>query len=148
MENFKRVHFKKEYPDNEFPWWRQLTSEEMRFMRQTIAQKIGEGHVADLLSLTTMVAASGELVDNVNAADEGFVLADVLKGLQIKPEKKICINWYRFDDIDEMIFEDLNRYFDDIWYPNSDDIEIFDSTFMWILSISHHGSVKIVQFSR
>ena len=38
-----------------------------------------------------------------------------------------------------------NKYFDDIWYPDSDDIDIFDQTLSWILTVLHNGDVKILQ---
>jgi len=62
--------------------------------------------------------------------------------LGISAEKKVYVNWYRYDNVDEIQFVDLTKYFDDIWYPGLDDIDIFDATFSWILSISHDGAVR------
>ncbi len=37
----------------------------------------------------------------------------------------------------------MSRWFDDIWYPASDDIDLFDSTLDWILSVSHSGLIDL-----
>lgn len=47
----------------------------------------------------------------------------------IKPQTNVYINWYRYDQVDEMAFVDLDKCFADIWYPGPDDIDIFDSEF-------------------
>jgi len=78
----------------------------------------------------------------INAENEHFDLAAVAKDLGISAEKKVYVNWYRYDNVDEIQFVDLTKYFDDIWYPGPDDIDIFDATFSWILSISHDGAVR------
>lgn len=55
------------------------------------------------------------------------------------------INWDRYEEIDEMGLDDLNRYFSDIWYPGSDEVDVFDSSFGWFLSVSPEGYVKVVR---
>ena len=54
------------------------------------------------------------------------------------------INWSDFKDIDVLDLEDVLRYFYDIWFPGMDDIEIFDETFNWLVSIRHDGVVSYV----
>lgn len=51
--------------------------------------------------------------------------------------KSVLINFCRFDDIDEMKLDDLNKYFYDIWYPVAEDIEIFDRECSWMILISY-----------
>lgn len=43
-----------------------------------------------------------------------------------------------------MSFVDLANFFDYIWFPSSDDVDIFDASFDWILSIDHAGFVKLL----
>ena len=38
--------------------------------------------------------------------------------------------------------DSLTKYFFDIWYWGADDIDIFDSTFKWVTSITHYGEVR------
>ncbi|MBY0263137.1 MAG: hypothetical protein K2Q20_12385 [Phycisphaerales bacterium] len=32
------------------------------------------------------------------------------------------------------------KYWDDLWYPSSDDLTVFDSSLSWLLSVWHDGS--------
>ena len=74
-----------------------------------------------------------------------------IKTRQIKIENFIRYNGeadfprYGFDDADEMHFGDLDKYFYDIWYPVTDDIDIFDDTFKWLLLIVHNGCLRMAK---
>lgn len=82
-------------------------------------------------------------IEDVNAR-ENFSLKTVLNNLCIYPNSKIYVNWYHFDDVNMFNYDDFNIYFYDIWYESSDDIDIFDESIDWILSIRHDGSVSII----
>lgn len=43
-----------------------------------------------------------------------------------------------------MRFKDLTEHFDYIWYPGPDDIEIFDDSLSWILSVDHGGYLRVL----
>jgi hypothetical protein len=78
----------------------------------------------------------------INAFNDDFNLNILLPNVGILTQNNVYINWYQFDNIDKMHFGDLSNYFDDIWYPESDDIDIFDDTFLWVLSIYHYGGIS------
>ena len=64
--------------------------------------------------------------------------------LNIKPNLQVYLNWYSFTDIDILNIIFLDKYFFDIWYPISDDIDIFDESLNWFLSIRHDGNVVLL----
>lgn len=141
MEKFKIDNFIREKNDKKFPCYRELPNEESRRILSEISLKIGlQGSPKDIVS---EIYNQGILLDTVNAESDDFLLSDVLSFSGITPRLKVFINWYRFDIIDEIIFTDLELYFHDIWYPGPDDIDIFDSTYSWILTVMHHGAVQI-----
>jgi len=141
VEAFKIENFRDEYPNKEFPWFRPLLEAELIEIRSKMFKllKVSDGN--NLIRLVNKIINEGVFLDNFNAENNKFSLAAVLNCLEITPLQKIFINWYRFDDIDEMYFDSLNDYFDDIWYSGPDDIDIFDKSFSWIISISHDGGV-------
>ena len=140
MESFKIEHFKKYNPTKDFPTFNTLTPVEAQEIYTRLSAEIGKIIPRDhLIKIINNLSTS---VKDVNTNNDEFLLESVFSRLNIQPNEKIYINWYQFDDIDEMRFDDLNKYFDDIWYPSSDDIDIFDSTFSWFLCISHDGNVK------
>ena len=95
--------------------------------------------------MTTAIDGKGVLLEGSRADDKQFQPANLLSNLKIQPRQNVFINWSRYDVIDEIGFSDLNKYFSDIWYPGPDDIDIFDSSFRWILSISPEGYIKLVK---
>jgi hypothetical protein len=69
-------------------------------------------------------------------------LQSTITRVGITPQQTVYIHWYYDDKIDEFYFADLAQYFDDIWYPGPDDIEIFDATLSWIVVVPHYGDVQ------
>ena len=84
-------------------------------------------------------------MEGLNAGDENFDLENVTQTAGISVHDKVFVNWYHFDKIDTLAFKDLAVFLGYIWYPSSDDIDIFDSSFSWIVSITHQGEVYIAQ---
>ena len=146
MENFKIEHFEKDNPSKEFPWFKTLSSDEAKVVYEEISRKIGTNVDPD--QLVIKIDEIGTPIKFFNASNEDFALTKVFETLNISPNENVFINWYRFDDIDEICLEDLNLYFDDVWYPGSDDIDIFDANFSWILSVSHSGDIKFLKTDR
>jgi hypothetical protein len=83
-------------------------------------------------------------IPDVKPSEEGFVLSDLFVRLKLEA-KNIYINWSRFDDIDEMSALEFSAVFHDLWYPSSDDIEIFDQGQKWVLLIRHFDVVQILR---
>ena len=63
----------------------------------------------------------------------------------IKQKKTVFINWYRLDQVDELRTSDVFRYFHDLWYPELDDIEIFDDSLNWFVIVTHYGQVRFLE---
>lgn len=114
----------------------------MQALRARFAQRVGCSQETDNLTLTRRVADGLTRVDGVNAEAEDFILSEAFERLGITPQSRVYVNWYRFDDVDRISLNNLSSYFTDIWYPGTDDIEIFDETCCWILSISHDGDLS------
>ena len=143
MESFKIKHFKRNNTNEEFPWFHSLTPYEAQLLYARLLKQMDLDNTKPQ-DLVRRVNKIGERISEENAANEKFELLKVCNFLNLKPQEKIFINWYHYDDIDEFFFAELNKYFDDIWYPGSDDIDIFDDTLSWILSVSHNGEIHIV----
>jgi hypothetical protein len=84
-------------------------------------------------------------VAEMNAASKEFSLVEVLRSLGIRRNRDVFINWKRFECIDRIALEDLSRYFDDIFYPGPDDIELFDETLKWFMLVDHEGAISITE---
>lgn len=89
------------------------------------------------------MAESQIKVTGKDAMDEGFSILNTLNGIIKNANDKLFVNWYRYDEIDIFKAGDLSTYFDDIWFPDVDDIDIFDNSLDWIVTIRHDGQVFI-----
>jgi len=140
MEEFKIVHFEKEKPGENFPFFIHLSNEEARVLFEKLQNKIGGSLTPQELSLEIRERSS--YLEGENAEKNDFSIKMVFDSIGVKTRINIYINWYLFDNIDKIHFSDFNQFFDDIWYPGADDIDIFDNTTDWLVSINHDGSIK------
>lgn len=140
MEKFKIVHFEKENPGENFPFFIHLSNEEARGLFEKLQNKIGGSLTPQELSLEIRERSS--YLVGENAEKDDFSVKRVVSRIGVKIRRYIYINWYLFDNIDKMDFSDFNQFFDDIWYPGADDVDIFDNTTDWLVSINHDGSIK------
>ena len=140
MQDFKVGNFARDHATESFPWYRTLTASECSALVREIARKArirADGGV-----VVKHIQAASDPLDHFDARNSRFRLWDVFGYVRVRPRPNVLINWGRFDDIDEMRASDLMRYFSDIWYPASDDIEIFDEQLGWIVSVGHEGDVR------
>lgn len=139
MDHFKIKHFEHDYSGSGFPWFRPLESSETQQIRRALAGLIGMDEVDDNLLLTKRLHNMSSPVYNIHVEAESFDLALTLDTLGMEPQPYVYVNWYRYDEVDCIRLEDLSRNFKDLWYPGSDDIDIFDNTLLWVLSVTHSG---------
>jgi hypothetical protein len=142
MDQFKIDLFEESFKRT-FPSFHSLNHDEMNEMIGKLSLRLGfDEPVNGSLLLKAIIV--NRVPTGVNAQDYNFRLDDFLHSLQIVPNGEIFINWHSFDKIDLMAFSDFTQYFDDIWFPGPDDIEVFDCGMDWILSIAHDGDLRIV----
>lgn len=128
MEDFKIQFFEKEY-NKKFIHFEHLTDYRCEVIRKNIFRVFFEKN-------KIIVGMKG-----VGFIEEFKNVEDVLKKINVSPKNKIYINWFNFENIDYLKYKDFVEYFDDLWFPASDDIDVFDDTFEWILSIRHDGYI-------
>ena len=116
MDQIKLENFRKEY-GFEMPIIRSLSNDECLKIRENLLHKFS--------------------LDNI---DEFFKI-DKFSKLGIATPNEIYINFNKFESIDILRFDDLDKFFSDIWYPSLDDIEIFDINLNWIISVRHYGEI-------
>lgn len=143
MDAFKIELFQKENPQCEFPQVTALSAEEMTCIRQKFAKKLSVDQNTTGKDLLNLLVKSSKSIMDYNACNSGFIVANVFNHLKIVPKANVYINWYQFDKIDTININDFIKYFDDIWFPSTDDIEIFDDTCDWVLLIAHDGYISL-----
>lgn len=145
MNEIKVQNFSKEHPDIRFPGWRSLSAQEAAEIRAQLAHRIGAREDLNEIALTRLILDRGIFIKELNALDVGFSLCALLANLDIVPRPNVFLNWHHFDDIDQMRLEDVDKFFEYLWYPSADDLDLFDDSLSWLLSISHDGDIKIAR---
>ena len=128
-----------DYGGAAFPWHRQLSNEE----RDALVAKVTKSDMT-LEHATRAIwhhLASGHIVMNAN--DEGFSLLTAANVLDftITNTAYLCWDWFEF--VYEFNFADVDRCFDDLWYPVADDLLIVNATVTMALGVMHEGDILI-----
>lgn len=144
MEQFKVQHYLSAHPGSPFPKFQHLSEDDATALRCRIIERCGLGEMLSPLDMTKAIRARQQPISQVNAESSEFRLDVAVAAVGICPRPLVYINWYRYDDIDEIGFADFARQFRDIWYPSSDDIDLFDDSLTWILSIDHDGHLSVL----
>lgn len=143
MEPIKIANFRRAHSSIQFPKFDSLDAEGCTEVRQVVAARLGLPSDCMPCEVTSKLheqpGAQLGRVPEVEALD----LRCVLRQAGVEAGNRVFLNWYHFDDIDEMDVDELSRYFDDIWYPASDDLDLFDGTFSWVLSVYHSGRMVL-----
>ena len=136
MEEFKLKIFKKDY-GFDFPQFIHLSESESLLLKKRLCKKFGSTDS----SLIDDICLIQKCLQGINAEEE-FKLIKTLQYLKINFLNDVFINWYKFDDIDKIELIEFDKYFYSTWYPGADDMDIFDNSLSWIVSIRHDGCVS------
>lgn len=140
MEDFKKELFKKEYKKG-FPYYFELGKEDCVEIKKRIIDKFKFKNE----NFENCLRENQFLLDYTNAEDDNFDFLSLLNNLNLKKEEYILINWISFENIDKFSINDFYKYFKDIWFPISDDIDVFNENLDWIISIRHDGAIYCTQ---
>ena len=139
MDQIKLENFRKEY-GFEIPIIRSLSPNECLKLREKLLHKFSLKNIDEFFKIDKF-----SRLDGFSADEENFDLKAVFGKLNIAMPNEICINFNKFESIDILRFDDLSKFFSDIWYPSLDDIEIFDINLSFIISVRHYGRIYYVK---
>ena len=140
MDQIKLENFRKEY-GFKMPIIRSLSAGECLKIRENLLHKFSLDDVDEFFKIDKF-----SRFDGFNADEEKFDLKAAFRKLNIATPNEICINFNKFESIDILHFDDLLKFFSDIWYPSLDDVEIFDLNLSFIFSVRHYGVIYYFTF--
>ena len=137
MDQIKLENFRKEH-GFEMPIIRSLSPDECLKIKENLLHKfsLNDSEIDEFFKIDKFSKLDGFNADEVN-----FDLKTAFNELGIATPNEICINFNKFENIDILHFDDLSKFFSDIWYPSLDDIEIFDINLSFIISVRHYGAI-------
>jgi len=140
MDEIKILNHERECGKGSFPGFKHLSAGEARELKDSLAIKLGSRDATG----AELVSAIANSVDSVASMDESglaFDLIELLRTQHFDLCERIYLNWYHFDDLDEMALIDLAEHFESIWYAGADDLDVYAPSAGWILSIHHSGEI-------
>jgi hypothetical protein len=145
MEAFKVVLFEQAHAGS-FPSYRSLAPAEGQALKARVASRFGLPVLAasSATEFAAALTARQTYYPEANAQEE-FALLPLFTALAITPQPELFINWANwatFEELDAFQTTDVAQYFSDLWYPGADDIDLFDASVDWVISIRHDGVVS------
>ncbi|WP_103573781.1 heat-shock protein, partial [Campylobacter concisus] len=134
MDQIKLENFRKEH-GFDMLIIRSLPAGECLKIRENLLHKFSLQNIDEFFKIDKF-----SRLDGFNADEANFDLNALFSELDIATPNEICINFNKFESIDILHFDDLSKFFSDIWYPSLDDIEIFDINLSFIFSVRHYGA--------
>ncbi len=144
MQEFKIHNYERDNGKGTFTPFRHLSCEEGAILRTALGRRLKLPENALGCDILRCIHGAAVSVGGANAKDDRFDLLHLVSRLGYVLPAVVYLNWYQFDDIDELRAMDLAHRFSDIWYPETDDIEIVDIEMRWIVAVTHGGSVKLL----
>ena len=135
MDQIKLENFRKEH-GFKMPIIRSLSAGECLKIRENLLHNFSLQNIDEFFKIDKF-----NKFDGFSADEENFDLKAVFSELNIATPNEICINFNKFESIDILHFDDLSKFFSDVWYPSLDDIEIFDINLSFIFSVRHYGAI-------
>ncbi len=146
MEKFKLYNFIKDNDGIVFPQIDSLNPHECIELRLKLCSRLNLKTDGRGCELALTIDRLQTCLKEVRADDPNFDLEKVLRSVGVTSGNDVFVNWKNFEIIDKINIRDLSKYFSDIWYPSTDDIDVFDSSVSWILSVNHEGEIRSMHF--
>jgi len=145
MNDFKVTNFEAAHPGVPFPA-REATATEVATVRAALARRLGLHPGTPGERLATAMRNGSKVLGGVDATSQNFSLREVLERVRAGEQAgELFLNWYHLEQLDVIAANELVTYFDDIWYPSSDDLDIIPVDAGWIVSVEHHGGVRVIE---
>lgn len=145
MQAFKIEHYEREHGRGTFVPFRHLTNAETNLLQETLKKHLKFPREMLPGDMVQAIYDRSVLVEGANADGEEFDLQELLRRLQFPLSEVTYMNWYRYDDVDEIQTKDILTVFSEIRYPSVDDLDLIDSNMQWILLIHHSGTVRALR---
>jgi hypothetical protein len=123
----------------EFPPFTTLSIEESAAVRRKLVMKLRLPEDTPGSVLARHVRGGSEQASDRGIESDHLLLSSVIGGFTRDLQGSVLLNWAHWEEIDRMACRDLIDRFHDIWYPKTDDLDVLDEAFAWIVSIDHDG---------
>jgi len=141
----KRIELYERTSGKKVPPFRPMPAERRGELLQGLGRALAVS--ADASAVLTALQKRARVVSDVSAEAEDFDLGALFAKLALTSPQTVIVNWRRFDDLDEFVFDDFAKNFDKLWFAGADDIELIDPNLAWVLLVRHDGRPAVLALS-
>ena len=138
MENYKIELWEGEVPNIEILKKESIEKCKIKLCSNFFRKKINEPECRNFYELFSKYEKYISDIENIKNIDFYFLLRKCNKGVF---PKYLYLDFGNFEKIYKISAEDFIRNINNIWYPSSDDLSIFNELCNWVLTIHHEGSM-------
>ncbi|WP_428991631.1 hypothetical protein [Methylocapsa aurea] len=120
-----------------FPDLITLSDSESSILRQRLFASLGVDSPEPRKEIGNIFSRKFKQIEDSIPMEDGALLYNIVANFCGYDPVVVFINFYEFDVIDVISLKELSRIINDIWLPGAEDIDIFDSTFSWVVQVNH-----------
>lgn len=145
MDRFKFEIFKKENPKTPMFEVVPLTLDKIQIIQKKLFQllNIEDNNIQELEKRIYQIA--NVLIPSI--PENNFSIKELFYNLNVE-SNFLYVTWDSFKTIDRFKLTDFCQWFEYIWYPSSDDIDIFNDDLTWILQVYHYETIALAQLEK
>jgi hypothetical protein len=120
-----------------FPDLITLSDSESSILRQRLFASLGVDSPEPRKEIGNIFSRKFKQIEDSIPMEDGALLYNIVANFCGYDPVVVFINFYEFDVIDVISLKELSRIINDVWLPGAEDIDIFDSTFSWVVQVNH-----------
>ena len=134
LEN-RETFFLEKNPKKQFFPYEKITGRRALTAFETLCGNFNIDNPSKNIDAVNQVVSKGKFLKVID--ESMFNLNEYFEQIPTKTPQTVFLNYGDMSEFYEVSTESLNLFFDDIYFPGSDDIEIFDASCSWLFSINH-----------
>jgi hypothetical protein len=138
MDPAKRRRFELD-TQKEFPRLEPLSASAAAGVRHKLASKLALPNRTAGTELSLRLREVCETIGDRGIDSDRTLLASAISRFSPGLAGPVLLNWGHWLEVDRMECRAVIDYFDFLWYPKVDDLDILDEALRWIVSVDHDG---------
>lgn len=134
LENREKLFLEKN-PDKPFLVYKKIIGRRASITFETLCSNFDVEAFKENIDAINQVVSKGKFLKVID--ESTFSLNEYFEHIPTKIPDTVFLNYGDMSEFYEVSTESLNFFFDDVYFPGADDIEIFDASCSWLFSINH-----------
>ena len=143
MDSYKLEEFAGDHPGQQYPWVESVQPQEAQRMVSELMSRFcpSATNASDFIHFI----AEQPMLEEITVLDDEFDFTRLLIDAQIRIPQEILVNFAAFEQLERMRYAEFAKHFRYVYWPATDDLDCFDESLEWIVSIDHDGRITVLK---